>query len=91
MTTRPSTRFSRVQALSLIHILVRKDDPAFKKAVDDSLAAMMKSGEMARIYDKWFMQPIPPTNTRIGLPASDATKAAWASPNDKPMEDYAKK
>ena len=74
-----------------IAIMLRKDDPAFKKAVDDSLKAMMKSGEMARIYDKWFVQPIPPSNTRVGLPASEATKAAWASPNDRPMEDYAKK
>lgn len=74
-----------------IAIMIRKDDPAFKKAVDDSIIAMMKSGEIAKMYDKWFVQPIPPSNTRVGLPASDATKAAWASPNDKPAEDYAKK
>ncbi len=74
-----------------IAIMIRKDDPAFKKAVDDSVIAMMKSGEIAKMYDKWFVQPIPPSNTRVGLPASDATKAAWASPNDKPAEDYAKK
>jgi glutamate/aspartate transport system substrate-binding protein len=74
-----------------INIMLRKDDPAFKKAVDDSLVKMMKSGEIAKVYDKWFAQPIPPANVRIGLPASDATKAAWASPNDKPAEDYAKK
>ncbi len=71
-----------------IAIMIRKDDPAFKKAVDDSLKGMMKSGEMAKLYDKWFMQPIPPNNVKIGLPASDATKAAWANPNDKPMEEY---
>ena len=80
-----------VLSVEPIAIMVRKDDPDFKKAVDGSLMAMMKSGEIAKIYDKWFMQPIPPTNTRIGLPASEATKAAWANPNDKPMEDYAKK
>ena len=74
-----------------INIMIRRDDPAFKKAVDDSLVKLMKSGEIAKIYDRWFMQPIPPANVRIGLPASDATKAAWASPNDKPAEDYAKK
>ncbi len=79
-----------VLAVEPIAIMLRKDDPDFKKAVDASLAAMMESGEMAKIYDKWFMQPIPPINTRIGLPASDATQAAWAAPNDKPMEDYAK-
>ena len=74
-----------------INIMMRKDDPALKKAVDDSLIKLMKSGEIAKIYDKWFMQPIPPANVRIGLPASEATRAAWANPNDKPAEDYAKK
>jgi glutamate/aspartate transport system substrate-binding protein len=80
-----------VLSVEPIAIMIRKDDPKFKKAVDDSLIAMMKSGEMTKVYDKWFMQPIPPTNTRVGLALSDATKAAWASPNDKPLEDYAKK
>jgi glutamate/aspartate transport system substrate-binding protein len=74
-----------------IAIMMRKDDPAFKKAVDDSVKAMMKSGEIAKVYDKWFVQPIPPSNTKVGLPVSEATKAAWANPNDKPAEDYAKK
>ena len=80
-----------VLSVEPIAIMIRKDDPAFKKAVDDSIIAMMKSGEIAKLYDKWFMQPIPPANTKVGLPVSDATKAAWANPNDKPMEDYAKK
>ena len=80
-----------VLSVEPIAIMMRKDDPAFKKAVDDSIMAMMKSGEIAKLYDKWFMQPIPPTNTRVGLPASEATKAAWAAPNDKPVEEYAKK
>ena len=74
-----------------IAIMMRKDDPAFKKVADDTIAALVKSGEMAKIYDKWFMQPIPPKGVRVGLPASAATKAAWANLNDKPAEDYAKK
>ncbi len=74
-----------------IACMLRKDDPAFKKAVDDSIVGQIKSGSLAKLYDKWFMQPIPPANAKVGLPASDATKAAWASPNDKPAEDYAKK
>ena len=74
-----------------IAIMIRKDDPAFKKLADDTVASLAKSGELAKIYDKWFVQPIPPNNTRVGLPASDATKAAWANLNDKPAEDYAKK
>ena len=71
-----------------IGIMYRKDDPAFKKAVDNSVRTLAKSGEVAKLYDKWFMQPIPPSNTKVGLAASDATKAAWANPTDKPLEDY---
>ncbi len=80
-----------VLAVEPIAIMLRKDDPAFKTAVDDSIKAMMKSGDIAKLYDKWFMQPIAPANTKVGLPASDATKAAWATPNDNPVEAYAKK
>ena len=80
-----------VLSVEPIAIMIRKDDPGFKKAVDDSIVAMMKSGDIAKLYDKWFVQPIPPSNTRVGLPASEATKAAWAGPNDKPVEDYMKK
>ena len=80
-----------VLSVEPIAIVIRKDDPNFKKAVDDSIKGMIKSGELAKIYDKWFVQAIPPTNTKVGLPLSDATKAAWANPNDKPMEDFVKK
>lgn len=80
-----------VLSVEPIAIMIRKDDPAFKKAVDDSIKAQIKSGELAKLWDKWFLKPIPPANVTINLPLSDATKAAWANPNDKPMEDYAKK
>ena len=74
-----------------IACMLRKDDPAFLKAVDDSIKRQIADGSLAKLYDKWFMQPIPPTNTKVGLPLSEATKAAWANPNNKPMEDYVKK
>ena len=80
-----------VLSVEPIACMLRKDDPAFKKAVDDSIKRQIADGSLAKLYDKWFMQPIPPANVKIGLPISDATKAAWAAPNDKPMEDYAVK
>lgn len=80
-----------VLSVEPIAIMMRKDDPVLKRLADDTIHDLVKSGEMAKIYDKWFMQPIPPKNTRVGLAASDATKAAWANLNDKPAEDYAKK
>ncbi|MFO1314532.1 MAG: transporter substrate-binding domain-containing protein [Burkholderiales bacterium] len=78
-----------VLSVEPIACMIRKDDTAFQKAVDASIVAMVKSGELAKMYDKWFMQPIPPANTKVGLPLSDATKNAWANPNTKPMEEYA--
>jgi glutamate/aspartate transport system substrate-binding protein len=72
-----------------IAIMVRKDDPAFLAAVNKTLDGLMKSGEISKIYDKWFMQPIPPTNTKVGLPASEYTKSAWAHPNNMTTEQLA--
>jgi glutamate/aspartate transport system substrate-binding protein len=80
-----------VLSVEPIAIMVRKDDAGIKKIGNDTIAAMVKSGAMAKLWDKWFMQPIPPKNARIGLALSESTKAAWANLNDKPMEDYAKK
>jgi glutamate/aspartate transport system substrate-binding protein len=80
-----------VLSVEPIAIMIRKDDAAFKKLGADTVTEMIKSGDMAKLWDKWFVQPIPPKNTRVGLPVSESTKAAWATPNDKPMEDYAKK
>lgn len=80
-----------VLSVEPIACMMRKDDPAFKKAVDTSIERQIKDGSLGKLYDKWFMQPVPPTNVKIGLPMSAATKEAWAHPNDKPMEDYASK
>jgi glutamate/aspartate transport system substrate-binding protein len=74
-----------------IAIMFRKDDPAFKKLADETIAGLAKSGELAKLYDKWFTQAIPPKNIKLGMPASDANKDAWKNLNDKPVEAYAKK
>jgi glutamate/aspartate transport system substrate-binding protein len=71
-----------------IAIMLPKGDPAFKQEVDRSIVSLAKSGEAARIYDKWFLKPIPPQNAVVGLPANEMTKAAWAKPSDRPMEAY---
>ncbi|MEY3180645.1 MAG: hypothetical protein RL614_1119 [Pseudomonadota bacterium] len=78
-------------AVEPIAIMMRKDDPSFKKAVDTSIMKMMKDGTLAKLWDKWFLQPIPPKNARVGLALSESTKQAWSNPNDRPAEDYQKK
>ena len=80
-----------VLSVEPIAIMIRKDDAAFKKIGDDTVKEMMKSGEVAKLWDKWFLQAIPPKNTKVGYAASESTKAAWANPNEKPMESYVAK
>ena len=74
-----------------IACMLPKGDAKLKKAVDDSIVRQIKDGSLAKLYDKWFTQPIPPNNVNLNMPASEGTKAAWANPNDKPMEAYAPK
>ena len=63
---------------------LRKDDPEFKKLVDGTINRMMKSGEFAKLYDKWFTQPIPPKGVNLGLPMSDDLKANLKATSDQP-------
>jgi glutamate/aspartate transport system substrate-binding protein len=81
------------ESLSLepIGIMIRKDDAALKTLGNDAISGLVKSGELAKIYDKWFITPIPPKNISVNMPATAETKAAWANLNDKPAEDFAKK
>ena len=73
-----------------IACMVRKDDPKFLQAVDESIARQVKDGSLAKLYDKWMVQPVPPNNVSLNLPLSDATKEAWAHLNNKPAEDFKK-
>ncbi|MBK7354860.1 MAG: glutamate/aspartate ABC transporter substrate-binding protein [Propionivibrio sp.] len=66
--------------------MLRKDDPAFKKVADTAIAKLMTSGEAVKIYDKWFLNPIPPKGLNLNMPMSDEMKALYKSPNDKAFE-----
>ena len=74
-----------------IACMLPKGDAKFKEAVDNSIKRQVADGSLAKLYDKWFMQPIPPNNVTLNLPLSASTKEAWENPNSKPMEDYAQK
>jgi len=79
-----------VLSVEPIAIMLRRDDAAFKRSVDDTIRAMVKSGDFEKLYNKWFMSPIPPRNTSVNLPMGATLKAAIANLNDKPMEEYNK-
>lgn len=64
-------------------IMVRKDDPQFKKLADDTIAGLFKSGEINKIYARWFQAPIPPKNVNLDVPMSEGLREAIKNPNDK--------
>ena len=80
-----------VLSIEPIGIMVRKDDPWLKKMGDSTIAELVKSGEMKKIYDKWFTKPIPPKGVNVNMALTAETQAAWANLSDKPNEDYQKK
>ncbi|HST00339.1 MAG TPA: amino acid ABC transporter substrate-binding protein [Usitatibacter sp.] len=63
-------------------IMLRKDDAAFKKVVNDEMTRVYKSGEINQIYDKWFLKPIPPKGLNLNVPMSDQFKKVVANPTD---------
>ncbi|GGY01133.1 glutamate/aspartate ABC transporter substrate-binding protein [Vogesella alkaliphila] len=75
------------QSFEIYGCMLRKEDPAFKKVVDDALKATFKSGEVNKIYSKWFMAPVPPKGLNLNFPMSDEFKALVAKPTDKSAEE----
>jgi glutamate/aspartate transport system substrate-binding protein len=65
-------------------IMLRKDDPDFKKLVDASTAALYKSPDGPKLYNKWFNAPIPPKGLNLKVPMSPQLKKAFATPSDSP-------
>jgi glutamate/aspartate transport system substrate-binding protein len=63
-------------------IMLRKDDAAFKKVVDTAISNVLTSGDVNRIYHKWFLQPIPPKGVSLNWPVSEQLKAVMAKPTD---------
>jgi glutamate/aspartate transport system substrate-binding protein len=66
--------------------MMRKDDPQFKKVVDEALAKAMTSGDAEKIYAKWFLNPIPPKGLNLNFPLSDAMKKLYKEPNDEALD-----
>lgn len=63
-------------------IMLRKGDPVFKKLVDSTLIGLFQSGEIDKIYHKWFQSPIPPKGINLNLPMSDKVREAMKNPTD---------
>ncbi|MDR0219657.1 MAG: glutamate/aspartate ABC transporter substrate-binding protein [Enterobacteriaceae bacterium] len=65
--------------------MLRKDDPQFKKLVDDTIVQTQNSGQAEKLFNRWFTQPIPPKNLNMNFSLSDEMKTLFKSPNDKSL------
>jgi glutamate/aspartate transport system substrate-binding protein len=68
-------------------IMMRKDDPAFKKVVDAATVALYQSADGPKLYDKWFMQKIPPKGLNLNTPIGAELKHEFSKPSDFPDPD----
>jgi len=78
-----------VLSVEPIACMLRLNDENLLDAINNSIVKQIKDGSLETLYNKWFMEPIPPANTIVGLPLSASTREAWDNPNSLPMEDYA--
>ncbi|MXR35931.1 glutamate/aspartate ABC transporter substrate-binding protein [Craterilacuibacter sinensis] len=74
------------QSYEVYGCMVRKGDAPFKKVVDDAIKATYASGEINKIYSKWFLQPVPPKNLNLNFPMSGAIKALIKRPTDRAVD-----
>jgi glutamate/aspartate transport system substrate-binding protein len=63
-------------------IMMRREDPAFKKVVDGAVTQLYKSGQINPIYEKWFQKPVPPKGINLNVPMSPQFKKVVANPTD---------
>jgi glutamate/aspartate transport system substrate-binding protein len=80
-----------VLSVEPIAIMMRKDDEGLTKIVNATIADLVKSGEIYKLYDKWFLQPTVPSGAIVNLPMSNYLKEVLTKPNNLPAEEYAKK
>lgn len=73
-------RFMTTEPLA---IMLPKNDPEFKKLVDEEMRRLITSREIYPIYEKWFAKPIPPNNTTLNLPVSYLLRDFWKYPTDQ--------
>ncbi|MEQ2026914.1 glutamate/aspartate ABC transporter substrate-binding protein [Xenorhabdus szentirmaii] len=66
--------------------MLRKNDPQFKKLMDDVIVKVQTSGEAEKMFDRWFKEPIPPKNLNLNFGMSDEMRALFKSPNDKALD-----
>lgn len=66
--------------------MLRKGDAAFKKLVDQVIVDMMKSGELRKLYAKYFTSPLRLRNgLNLKMPMQPLVERLFTEPSDRPL------
>jgi glutamate/aspartate transport system substrate-binding protein len=63
-------------------LMLRHGDSGFRDAVNEALGEIYASGEIEKIYEKWFNAPIPPNGMNLQRPLPDDLADAFRNPVD---------
>lgn len=63
-------------------IMLSRDDPEFKRVADEAITTLFRTGEIFRLYQRWFLSPIPPKGLNLQLPMHPAMRKVVEHPTD---------
>jgi glutamate/aspartate transport system substrate-binding protein len=63
-------------------MMVNKADPEFKKLADAAITKLFASGDIRRLYRKWFESPIAPKGVNLRMPIHPSLEKAIKHPTD---------
>jgi glutamate/aspartate transport system substrate-binding protein len=72
--------FTSVEPLA---VMMRRDDPEFKRLVDITLTRVMIDGQIRDIWRRWFESPIPPNGVNLNVPMNALMRDQVRFPTDK--------
>lgn len=77
-------KYLTVEALAIV---LPHDDAALKEVVDTEMKQLIRAGTAAKMLNRWFMEPIPPRGSAIGLPMPYLLRDFWMYPTDWILEN----
>jgi len=63
-------------------IMLAKGDPAFKRLADETIVELFRSGDIYKLYGRWFQSPIPPRGVNLAFPLFPSMRRLVAQPTD---------
>ena len=67
-------------------IMFRLEDEHLRAIADEVIESLARSGELDRLYDKWFVHPIPGLAIPVGIPMSPLQREIFDAPGSEMLK-----